>query len=166
MVRVNGEWWLLCKTDGDAVGQPTTFLSQRIGRDGLPYGPRFTLLTADQGWESGTIEAPNLIQNPGTGQWWLVFSAGNFDPGRPTYGIVTAPCDGPQGPCHIESVIHLVSRNFQGAAPGEEYAFVDPTGQIWIAYNPGGPFDPPNLRPLALVKLEFDTQGQPYVVTP
>ena len=48
MVQISGQWWLLDKTNGNGVGKPTTFLSQPIGPDGMPYGPRFTLLTSDQ----------------------------------------------------------------------------------------------------------------------
>ncbi len=166
MVQISGQWWLLDKTNGNGVGKPTSFLSQPIGSDGMPYGPRFTLLTSDQPWEMGMIEAPNLVQSPSTKRWWLVFSAGSFDPNDPTYQIYTTPCDGPEGPCHIGSVVKLVSRNAQGAAPGEQYAFRGPDGQAWIAYNPDGFFVQPTLRPLALVKLDFDDQGTPYVVTP
>jgi hypothetical protein len=166
MVEVAGQWWLLDKTNGNGVGKPTIFYSQRIGPDGFPFGPRFALLTSDQPWEMGMIEAPSLIQNPATGQWWIVFSAGSNDIKDPTYQIFTAPCDGAAGPCHIHSVVKLVSRNAQGAAPGEEYAFEAKGGQAWIAYNPGGYFAAPVLRPLALVKLDFDDLGTPYVVTP
>ncbi len=165
-VEVSGQWWLLEKSNGIAVGKPTTFSSQRIGPDGMPFGPRFTLLVSDQPWEVGQIEAPNLIQNPTTKQWWLVFSAGGIDLDNPSYQIYTTPCDGPQGPCHIGSVVNLVTRNAQGAAPGEEYAFDASDGQAWIAYNPGAYFAPPLNRPLALVKLDFDDRGVPFVVTP
>jgi hypothetical protein len=165
-VKVSGQWWLLEKSNGIAVGKATTFLSQRIGPDGIPFGPRFTLLVSDQPWEMGQIEAPSFIQNPTTKQWWLVFSAGGIDLDNPSYRIYTTPCDGPQGPCHIGSVVKLVSRNAQGMAPGEEYAFDASDGQAWIAYNPGAYFAPPQNRPLALVKLDFNDQGGPYVVTP
>ncbi len=166
LVQVSGQWWLLYKTNANAVNEPTTFLSQRIGPDGLPYGPRLTLLTSDQPWEHGMIEAPSLVRNPVSGQWWLVFSAGDSDPANPSYQMYTAPCDGPAGPCEIRKVVNLVRPNAQGGAPGEENAFVDADGQAWIAYNPGAFFAPPTDRPLALVKLDFDDQGAPYVVTP
>jgi hypothetical protein len=166
MALLSGQWWLLDKSNGNAVGKATKFFSQRIGPDGMPTGPRFTLLTSDQPWEAGMIEAPSLIQNPTTGQWWLVFSAGSVDVNNPTYQIYATPCDGAEGPCHIGRVVKLVSRNAQGAAPGEEYAFDATDGQAWIAYNPGSYFAQPTGRPLALVKLDFDDRGEPYVVTP
>lgn len=166
MVRIAGHWWLLDKTNANAVHRPTTFFSQRIGPDGMPEGARLTLLTSDQPWESGMIEAPSFVQAPGTGQWWLVFSAGGGDPGAPTYQVYAVPCDGAQGPCRIGEVVKLLSTNSQGLAPGEEYAFDAVDGQAWIAYNPGAFFAAPTNRPLALVKLDFDDQGSPYVVTP
>jgi Glycosyl hydrolases family 43 len=165
---INGEWWLLYKTNANnpMVHQPTTLYSQRIGTDGMPYGPRFVLLTSTQPWEGGLVEAPKFVQNPKSKQWWLVFSSGSFDQHNPTYQIYTTPCDGPEGPCHIGGVVLLVHKNRQGSAPGEEDAFVALDGQIWIAYNPAGPFLQPDIRPLALVKLDFDEQGEPFVVTP
>ncbi len=166
LVESAGQWWLVDKTNGNGVGKPTTFLSQRIGPDGMPTGPTFTLLTSDQPWEQGMIEAPSLIQSPSRKQWWLVFSAGSFDPQNPTYQIYAIPCAGPEGPCRIADVVKLVGRSPQGAAPGEEYAFRGPDGQAWIAYNPDGFFVAPTLRPLALVKLDFDDLGTPYVMTP
>lgn len=166
MAHVSGQWWLLEKTNGNGVGKPTSFLSQRIGPDGMPTGPRVTILTSDQPWEQGMIEAPNLVSNPATGQWWLVFSAGSYDPADPTYQIYTVPCGGPQGPCHSDRVVRLIGPNAQGAAPGEQFTFDAVDGQAWIAYNPGAYFAPPINRPLALVKLDFDDGGTPYVVTP
>ncbi len=166
MVKVSGQWWLLDKTNANAVHQPTTFFSQRIGADGMPEGPRLTLLSSDQPWESGMIEAPNLIQAPRTGQWWLIFSAGGLDPNAPTYQVYAAPCQGVQGSCRSSDAVRLLARNAQGLAPGEEYAFDAVGGQAWIAYNPGAYFAAPINRPLALVKLDFDDQGSPYVVTP
>lgn len=166
MALVAGQWWLLDKTNGNAVGKPTTFFAQRLARDGLPAGPRTALLTSDQPWEQGMIEAPNLIRNPANGQWWLIFSAGSVDPANPTYQIYAVPCDGPTGPCLIGNVVDLVSHNAQGVAPGEEFAFDDASGQGWMAYNPGAYFADPPSRPLALVKLDFGGQGEPYVVTP
>jgi hypothetical protein len=167
MVEVGGQWWLLDKTNANGVNEPTTIYSQQIGPDGLPSGPRYALVTSDLPWESGLVEAPNLISNPSTKQWWLVFSAGNFNAAiDPTYKIVAAPCDGPSGPCHESGIRSLVVGNAQGVTPGEQDAFVGADGQRWLAYNPGGPWGAPLQRPMALVSLNFDTNGVPYVFTP
>jgi arabinan endo-1,5-alpha-L-arabinosidase len=165
---IDGQWWFMYKTNANnpMVHQPTTIFSQRIGADGMPYGPRVALLTSTQPWEGGLVESPNFVQDPGSKQWWLVFSSGRFDKSDPTYQIYTVPCDGPAGPCHIDRVVLLVRKNAQGLAPGEQFAFTAPDGQAWVAYNPDGPFLPPGIRPLALVKLDWDAQGEPYVVTP
>jgi Glycosyl hydrolases family 43 len=166
MVSASGHWWLLYKTNANAVGRPPTFYSQLIGPDGMPRGPRFVLLTGDQAWEMGMIEAQNLIQDRATGQWWVTFSAGRTEGTDPSYQMYAAPCNGPAGPCYIQGAVRLIGRNAQGAAPGEGYTFDTPDGQAWIAYNPGGYFTAPINRPLALVKLDFDDEGEPYVVTP
>ena len=62
--------------------------------------------------------------------------------------------------------MQLIGGSAQGIAPGEGNTFVDATGQAWIAYNPDAYFPSPAIRPLALVKLDFDDEGEPYVVTP
>jgi hypothetical protein len=167
MVRVGSQWWLLDKTNANAVAKPSTINSQEIGPDGMPFGPRYTLLTSDLPWENGLVEAPNLVSNPATNQWWLVFSAGNYDTATsPTYRISAAPCDGPSGPCHESRIRYLVVGNAQGVTPGEQTAFVGADGQRWISYNPAGFWADPVHRPAALVGLDFDINGVPYVFTP
>jgi hypothetical protein len=166
MVNVAGQWWLLDKTNANGVGRPTTFFSQRLGPDGLPSGARFTLLTSDQPWEAGMIEAPSMVKDPSGNQWWIVFSAGRTTPNNPTYQIYIAPCDGVEGPCHAQRAAKLIGPNTQGAAPGEENVFVAADGQLWIAYNPNGFFIASSDRPLALVRLEFDRLGEPFVASP
>ena len=85
-------------------------------------------------------------------------------PPNKTYRIAAVPCAGPEGGCDESRFVFLVGGNRAGIAPGEQDAFVDQHGQRWLAYNPDGP-DVPD-RPLALVELNFDTRGVPYVSTP
>ncbi len=162
-VKVGDQWWLMEKADANSVNLPTVFLSQRIGSDGELTGPRYAVLAADLPWEDGLIEAPNFVESPDH-QWWLVFSGGSFYPTDPTYRIAAVPCAGPEGGCNEFGLTFLVGGNQQGSAPGEQEAFVDKNGQWWLAYNPAGPLSPS--RPLALVELNFDARGIPYVSTP
>ncbi len=164
MVRSGGQWWLMYKPNANAVGEPDSFISIEIGPDGWVTGPSHVVMTATQPWEADMIEAPSMVQN--RGQWWVVFSVGNPVGVVPTYHIAAAPCDGLAGPCHIGEVVSLVTSNLQGNAPGEQSVFTDTGGQIWVAYNPSGFSRRGDVRPLALVRLDFDHEGSPYVAPP
>jgi hypothetical protein len=166
MSESDGHWYLIYKINANTYGKSTFFDSVELGPDGLPVGPPRLVLQADQAWEAGMIEAPSMVLNQSTGRWWLVFSAGSFSNLDPSYQIVAAPCQGLGGPCNINDVVDLVSTNKQGKGPGEESVSIDRYGQAWIPYNPSGPFRNPALRALALVKLDFNLEGLPYVVTP
>lgn len=166
MADSGGVWYLIYKVNGNTFRMATKFISMKLGSDGLPVGPEHLLLVSDEDWEGGMIEAPSLILNAANGQWWAVFSAGSFSKTDPSYEIVATPCRGLGGPCNINEVVDLVGTNQQGAGPGEQSVSVDQYGQAWIPYNPAGPFHNPFLRPLAQVKLDFNLQGLPYVVTP
>ena len=94
----DGTWWLTWKFNGNVTGQPTALLSMQLGSDGEPVGPVHTLLTSDQPWEAGMLEAPSFVEDQVTGTWWLTFSAGDF--GTPdTYQIAAVPCASLAGPC-------------------------------------------------------------------
>jgi hypothetical protein len=162
----DGTWFLTYKINGNTFGKPTQFVAVRLAPNGLPVGPHHVVLVSDQAWEDGMIEAPSMVQNQSSGRWWVVFSTGNFSDIDPTYEIVAAPCKGVAGPCNINQVVDLVSTNEQGKGPGEESVSIDRYGQAWMPYNPSGPFHDPYLRVLAQVKLEFNLEGLPYVVTP
>jgi beta-xylosidase len=164
MVHDSDQWWLVYKTNANGVGLPDSFISIRIGPDGWVSGPSHVAMTATAPWEAGMIEAPSLVEN--RGQWWVIFSVGDPFIAEPTYHIAAAPCDGPAGPCHISAVVSLVTTNLQGNGPGEQAVFTDAAGQPWIAYNPSGFSRPRDRRPLALVRLGFDHEGDPYVITP
>ena len=161
----DGTWWLTWKYNGNVSGQPTALLSMQLGSNGEPVGPVHTLLTSDQPWEAGMLEAPSFVEDQVTGTWWLTFSAGDF--GTPdTYQIAAVPCASLGGPCDDADPVHLVSTNSQGPGPGEQSTFTEFNGDMWMVYNPNGPFVDPSDRPLAVVRLGFDAAGNPYVGSP
>lgn len=166
MSEEDGSWYLVYKINGNTFGLPTEAVAVKIGPAGLPVGPEHLLLKSTRSWEKGMVEAPRMIQNQSTGRWWLVFSTGSFSDTDPSYEIEAVPCKALTGPCDIDRVVALVQTNKQGAGPGEESVSLDQYGQLWMPYNPEGPFHHPALRPLALVKLDFNVQGEPYVVSP
>ena len=164
-IHADGSWWLTWKYNGNVTGRTTAILTSQLGLDGLPVGPTHTLLVSDMPWETGLVESPSFVQNPSTGQWWLTFSGGDFGKAK-TYQIAATLCAALTGPCSDAFVTHLVASNAQGPGPGEQSTFTDVNGATWMLYNPAGPFTDPGLRPLALVRLGFDSRGYPYVGNP
>ena len=161
----DGTWWLTWKLNANVTRQPTALLSEQLGANGEPTGPVHTLVTSDQPWEVGMVESPSFVQDEVTGTWWLTLSGGDF--GKPnSYQIAAMPCASLAGPCYDQYTVHLVTTNSQGVGPGEQDAFTEPDGAMWILYNPSGPFVDPALRPLAVVRLGFTTAGLPYIGNP
>jgi hypothetical protein len=161
----DGTWWLSWKYNANVTGQETSLLSVRLGPNGEPTGPVSTLVNANQPWEVGMVESPSFVQDEATGTWWLTLSGGDF--GTPnSYQIAAIPCASLGGPCYDAYTVHLISTNSQGVGPGEQSAFTEPDGAMWILYNPSGPFVDPGLRPLAVVRLGFSMDGLPYVGDP
>jgi hypothetical protein len=169
MVHADGGWWLIYKDNANADSQEPFIWGQRIGRNGFPEGAIHTLFGADQPWETGLIEAPNMIQDPTTHHWWIVFSAGDFNPTAAQlpylYHTFIAPCDSVVGPCHDSKSVPVVTPTPQGDEPGEQDAFTDRYGHVWIDYNPWGPFNTTYLRTVVMVGLYFNN-GRPHVFTP
>ncbi len=161
----DGTWWLSWKYNANVTGKSTALLSSQLAADGEPTGPVTTLVTSDQAWEVGMVEAPSFVQDEVTGTWWLTLSGGDF--GTPnSYQIAAIPCASLAGPCYDAYTVHLVSTNSQGVGPGEQSVFTEPDGAMWILYNPSGPFVDPGLRPLAVVRLGFTLAGLPFIGDP
>jgi hypothetical protein len=155
--------WILWKSEENAfpggIG-PTHVYSQKVDAQGYVYGPVNTLLSGDdQEWTHGLIESPSMVW--GNLQYWLVFSGGWGHTDR--YSIAATQCAGPAGPCQpaTEDKV-LIKTNSQGKGPGEEGAFYDNKGNLWLSYNPWGPFLKEGIRPLALAPVKFAWWG-PYI---
>jgi hypothetical protein len=92
-----GRLSLVWKNDGDCCGVPTRIWEQDLSSGGLRLvGAAHPLLSADQAWEHGNIEAPALMPASGQG-WWLFFSGGDWR--TPDYATGIAFCDTLHGPC-------------------------------------------------------------------
>jgi hypothetical protein len=111
------------------------------------------LLTPDQPWQGGTVEAPDLVlQN---GRYWLFYSGNDWNSSN--YAVGVASCAGPLGPCSDAAPIPILSSGTETAGPGGESVFADTAGKFWIAFHawvPGAVGFPNNrdlyLRPLDL----------------
>jgi hypothetical protein len=106
-----GSSYLLWKSDGNHVGETTTKiwsapLSQNLQKITLS-GQANMLLSAQESWQSGIVEGPDMYDNQvttGSGSGssttdnYVLFYAAS-DEGASTYSIGWASCPGPQGPC-------------------------------------------------------------------
>jgi arabinan endo-1,5-alpha-L-arabinosidase len=162
-VDPSGQAWLIYKSDDNSnPGIPnsvTHIYSQPLSADGLSLaGAATQLLQADQPWQHGLIEAPQLVA--GEGVYWLFYSGGWFN--QPGYAIGVAECSGPQGPCTDVSIHPWLASNAQGDGPGEGSLFTDAAGNLWMAYSPWfWQSSAHGVRPVAMVPVAFGPFG-PY----
>lgn len=165
-VDADGSPYLQWRSLGGA-GQPATIWSERLDAAGTGFavGPTDSptpLIVADQAWEAGVVEAPDLFAAAGR---YLLFFSGN-DWSSPSYGVGVAICSGPLGPCAEPSTQPILSADSNVLGPGGESVFTDASGAAWIAfdgYAPGA-VGYPNSRDLYLRRL--DLSGTVPVVGP
>ena len=139
-VDANGTPYLQWKSIG-AGGQPATIWSQQLDSAGTGFAatpdPTPTaLIVADQGWEAGVVEAPDLVAD--AGRYFLFYSGSNWDSGD--YAVGVATCAGPLGPCVKPTSQPLLASSQDVQGPGGASVFTDASGATWIAfdgYTPG-----------------------------
>ena len=153
----HGARWLLWKSNDNANPSshrlPTAIVSERLSDDGkaLTGSPHF-LLRADQSWQQGIVEAPDLV-NAG-GHDWLFYSGGLYTSAG--YGVGIASCAGPSGPCTDLSVQPWLSSNAQGQGPGEASLLADTGGRWWLVYDINdGEQRQGDTRPAAIAPISF-----------
>ena len=156
-VNADGTPYLQWKSIG-AGAQPATIWSEQLDRagtgfSGAPGTTPLPLITADQPWEAGVVEAPDLVVR--AGHYYLFYSGNNWD--SAAYAVGVATCTGPLGPCTkpLSQPILTSSPNVQG--PGGESVFTDASGVSWIAfdgYAPGA-VGYPNSRDLYVQHLDL-----------
>src|ERR1700722_10110320 len=125
-----GANWMLWKSDQNIAGSntPTKLWSQRLTGDGLGLtGRAADLMGPDEPWQGTIVEAPDMVDVGGS--YWLFYSGNWFN--EAAYAIGTARCRGPAGPCADHTPLPLLGSNAQGAGPGEESVFEDPSG-VWM----------------------------------
>ncbi len=90
----DGTQYLIWKTDGNAVGQPTPIRYARLAANGTalaPGGPDWrttALITDDQPWEAGITEAPWVV--PHAGAYYLFYSGSGYTSNY-AVGVAVAP---------------------------------------------------------------------------
>lgn len=132
-----GSWWLVWKSDENAIGRAPRLWSQRLASGGLGLtGERKVLLQQDRRWEDGdadvamsapwrrAIEQPEMVHS--SGRYWLFYSGNWWSSSR--YGVGYAVCAGPGGPCRKQTV----DRPWLGAADG-----LSGPGALSVSSTPG-----------------------------
>ncbi len=165
-VDANGTMYLQWKSVG-AGGQPATIWSEELDATGTGFagGPSATptaLITADQAWEAGVVEAPDLVTD--AGRYFLFYSGNNWD--SADYGVGVATCTGPLGPCTDSSSQPILAGGPGMEGPGGASIFADASGTAWIAFDAylPGAVGFPHSRDLYLRRI--DLTGSLPVVEP
>jgi beta-xylosidase len=125
--------------------------AQQLNAAGTGFAPGTNpaqLLAPDQGWEGGTVEAPDLVLV--NGHYFLFFSGNDWN--TASYAVGVAGCAGPLGPCTDASPSPILSSGTETAGPGGESFFVDASGKFWMAFHAWvpGAVGYPNSRDLYL----------------
>jgi beta-xylosidase len=153
-VDASGTPYLQWKSNGGA-GHPATIWSQQLTASGTGFatGTPAELLTADQPWEAGVIEAPDLVFS--AGRYFLFYSGNNWNGAN--YAVGVATCRGPEGPCTDLTSQPILSSGPGMAGPGGESVFFDASGTPWIAFHAWvpGAVGYPNSRALYLRPLSL-----------
>jgi hypothetical protein len=131
-VDANGTPYLEWKSNGGG-GQPATIWSEQLNTAGTGFvGSAPTqLLTADQSWQAGNVEAPDLVFSGG--RTFLFYSGNNWN--SADYAIGVATCSGPLGPCTDASSQPILASGTDLAGPGGASVFSDAGGSLWIAFD-------------------------------
>jgi len=125
-----GRLHLVWKSDGNCCGLPTALWEQDLSADGLHLvGTAHRLLSADQAWESGNVEAPALLA--AAKGWWLFYSGGNWRTASYATGI--AWCSTLAGPCRDVLTHPLLASSSTLRTPSGLSTFVDARGRAWAA---------------------------------
>jgi hypothetical protein len=147
----NGTPYLVWKSGGPGSSK---IWAQQLA----PGGTSFTtgtnptaLLSPDQSWQSGTVEAPDLVVTGG--DYDLFYSGKDWNSGN--YAVGVATCTGPLGPCTDAAPGPILSSGPGVAGPGGESVFADASGSFWIAFHAWvpGAVGFPNSRDLYLRRV-------------
>lgn len=152
-VAADGTPYLQWKSGGPGSSM---IWSQQLAPSGTAFAPASSptvLLTPDQPWEAGTVEAPDLVE--AGGHYDLFFSGNDWN--SADYAVGVATCSGPLGPCADASPTPILAAGNGVSGPGGESVFADTSGSFWIAFDAWvpGAVGSPNSRGLYLRRIDL-----------
>ncbi len=153
-IDTDGSIYLVWKSNGGTG--PATIWSEQLNSSGTAFSPHATpsqLLVPNQGWESGVVEAPDLVTSGG--RYFLFYSGNQWNSAN--YAVGAATCTGPLGPC-TKSLSQPILASGPGLeGPGGESIFTDTSGSYWMAFDAWvpGAVGYPHSRDLYLLPLNL-----------
>ncbi|MEM9518034.1 MAG: glycoside hydrolase family 43 protein [Actinomycetota bacterium] len=132
-IEVDGELWLLWKSDGNCCGIPTIIFAQPLTADGTELaGDAVELIRNDLGWERDVVEGPSMIEVDG--EFHLFYSANRWDTEH--YAVGRAVCETVTGPC-VKDPDPWLSDTDATSGPGGLEVMAVPNAQIDIVVYHG-----------------------------
>ena len=123
----DGRRYLLWKSDGNACGRPSWIYLQQLSPDGRDVvGPPHPLVTNDQPWEAGVVEAPTLWRQGG--RYHLLYSAHCYL--NECYKVGYAEADHLLGPYRKALAPLLASAGARIGPGGQDVVELD--GRHWL----------------------------------
>ena len=131
----DGTQYVLWKNDGNCCGYAVHIYIQEVSDDGLTLqGEPTELITNDQLWEGGLVEAPTLWKQDD--RYYLFYSANSF--AGLNYATGYAVAEEPTGPYTKPGDEPFIASDLEtGAAfgPGGQDIVVDDEGDTWMVYH-------------------------------
>lgn len=125
--------YLVWKNDGNSARLADNIWVQRLAPSGLQMaGSPHRLLSTDELWQRGVIEAPAMLSAT-HGGWWLFYSGGSWDSNAYATGL--AYCTGIEGPCRETATKPFLRNASSQLSPGGLDTFTDSHGRLWAAFT-------------------------------
>lgn len=134
-VQVDGDWHLVWKNDGNAIGVDTWIQTAPLTPDGLALaGEPVRMLKQDQAWEGNLIEAPTIVTHD-DGRLTLLYSANDY--GGDEYAMNYAVADDLAGPWEKADGpwISTESLDEEVRGPGGQDVITGPDGESWLMFH-------------------------------
>ena len=155
-VDADGRPWLLWKSEGTLLGEPTRIWVQQLSSDGLQRIGRATqLLERSLPWEHPIIEGPSMARIGG--RYHLFYSGNRWETAG--YAVGHAICDSVTGPCRRTSGAPVLqSRPGEAGPGGQEVVEVQGYGPLLVhhAWDPAAVGYPDGARRLHVSELRVD----------
>jgi hypothetical protein len=129
----NGVSTLIWKSDGNHIPGENTYIWSEPLSSNLQSltGSPTAILAADQTWQSGIVEGPDMVDAGGTDYLFLSGS----DEGSSTYAIGYATCpNGPSAACEDSASNPILTSQAGMSGPGGPDVFLSPSGQLDMAF--------------------------------